>query len=516
MGGLSEEERRIEKMIKPFLHFQKSIIINKANIHKGGGFLSRKRPLLGILFLLLFGLSLYLPNLGVKEFQGEEGRRVVYALSMLETNSFLIPTLFGEPYFIKPPGFNWVLAGAFAITRDYSEWTARMVSSLSVILTSLFLLFLWKEVVKPSSLFTLLLPSLIYLTTPEVIDKALRAEIDAFYSLLVGLYVYLWFYLYEIKKRKSLSYLLAGIIAGFAVLTKTFQALLFFYLALVPYLYTERSLRDLFKLNRHFLFLFGVCLVFCSWIFSLHLKGIDITQIVDFWIGEYKSAASAKEMTPSQHFTAYTLGALFYLSPWLFFLSFYLKHLPKDNPLHYKLFKYSAFLFVLSYFFHFLFPGARFRYIMPSLSGFAILCAIPMLYLDKVFSFSLKKFFTALIVLVFIGKQAYAFFYYPYHTKNLNYYRRAALEVAELLQGKRTLYLCKAFPPHHLVYYLKYRYRAVDDFIYLREVEDCQSIPAGAFGFIERKSLEGMEIPRNWETIPLKVRKKDYFLIRVH
>jgi len=52
---------------------------------------------------------------------------------MLETKNFLIPTLFGEPYFTKPPVFNWVLAGAFAITRDYSEWTARMVSSLSVI-----------------------------------------------------------------------------------------------------------------------------------------------------------------------------------------------------------------------------------------------------------------------------------------------------------------------------------------------------------------------------------------------
>jgi 4-amino-4-deoxy-L-arabinose transferase-like glycosyltransferase len=476
--------------------------------------LSRKKLLLGLLFLLLFGLSLYLPNLGVKEFQGEEGRRVVYALSMLETKNFLIPTLFGEPYFTKPPVFNWVLAGAFAITRDYSEWTARMVSSLSIILTSLFLLFLWKDVVKPSSLFTLLLPSLIYLTTPEVIDKALRAEIDAFYSLLVGLYVYLWFYLYEIKNRKSLSYFLAGIIAGFAVLTKTFHALLFFYLALVPYLYTERSLRDLFKLNRHFLFLFGVSLVFCSWIFALHLKGIDIRQIVDSWIGEYKSAASAKEMTPSQHFTSYTFGALFSLSPWLFFLSFYLKHLPKDNPLHYKLFKYSAFLFILSYFFHFLFPGARFRYIMPSLSGFAILCAIPMLYLDRVFSFSLKKLFTALIVLVFIGKQAYTFFYYPYHAKNLNYFRRSALEVAELLQGKRTLYLCKALP-HHLVYYLKYRYRVVDDFIYLREIEDCRSIPAGAFVLIEKRSLEGMEIPRNWVTMPLKVRTKDYFLIKV-
>ncbi len=433
---------------------------------------------------------------------------------MLEAKNFLIPTLFGEPYYTKPPVFNWVLAGAFALTGDYSEWTARMVSSLSVILTSLFLLFLWKEVVKPTSSFTLFLPSLIYLTTPEVVDKALRAEIDAFYSLLVGLYIYLWFYLYEIKQKKSLSYLLAGIIAGLAVLTKTFQALVFFYLALVPYLYTERSLRDLFKVNRHFLFLFGVCLVFFSWIFALHLKGIDTRQIINSWIEEYKSTASAKEMTPTQHFTAFTIGALFSLSPWIFFLLFYFKNLPKDNPLIYKLFKYSAFLFIFSYLFHFLFPGARLRYIMPSLSGFSILCAILMLYREKVLSFSLKKLFIAFIALVFVGKQAFTFFYYSYHTKNLNYFRRSALKVAELLQGQRTIYLCKTIP-HHLLYYLKYRYRLVDDFVYLKELKDCQSLPVGAFVLAERKSLDDREIPQNWRIIPLKVRTKDYLLLQV-
>ena len=498
----------------PFWHFKKSIIINHTYFHNRGSLLAKKKLFLGIFFLLLFGLALYLPNLGVKEFQGEEGRRVLYALSMLETKNFLIPTLFGEPYLMKPPVFNWVLAGAFSLTHDYSEWTARLVSSLSVILTSLFLLFLWNEVVKPSSMFILLLPSLIYLTTPEVIDKALRAEIDAFYSLLVGLYIYLWFYLYEIKNKKTLAYFLAGIIAGLAVLTKTFHALLFYYLALLPYLYTERSLRDLFKFKRHFLFLFSVSLVFFSWILALHLKGIDIRLIIDSWIGEYKSAASAREMTPSQHFTAYTIGALFSLSPWLFFLLFYLKGLPKDNPLIYKLFKYSAFLFVFSYLFHFLFPGARFRYVMPSLSGFAILCAIPMLYREKLLSFSLKKFFIVLIALVFIGKQAYVFIYYPYHTQKLNYFRRSALEIAGLLKGQKTLYLCQVLP-HHLIYYLKYRYQFVDKFVYLKEVKDCLNLPSRAFILIERRSIEKIKIPRNWVTTPLKVRRKDYFLVMV-
>jgi len=476
--------------------------------------MSTKKFLFGILFLILFGLLLYLPFLGVIEFRGEEGRRVVYALYMLETKKFLIPTLFGEAYFTKPPLFNWVLAGAFYVFQNYSEFTARFVSSLSVISTSLLLALFWKNIVKPTSLYILLLPSLIYLTTPDVIDKALRAEIDAFYSFLVSLYVYLWFYLYEIKQRKSLAYLLAGIVAGFSILTKTFQGLIFFYLALIPYLFTEKTLYDLFKINRHFLFLLGAFFVFFSWILALHINGIEAKEILLSWIAEYKSAASAKEMTPSQHFFAFTIGAVFSLSPWLFFLIFYFKSLPKDDIYLYKLFKFSFFLFFFSYIFHLLFLGARFRYIMPSLSGFAFLCAMPLLYKEKILSLPAKKIFILLVIFVFLGKQIYSFVYYPYHVKNMNYFRNSALKVAELLQGKRTLYLCKAIP-HHLIYYMKYRYHFVDEFIYIKELKDCQNLPHGAFALAEKNSAEGIKLSVNWEIIPLKIRKKDYLLIKV-
>lgn len=187
--------------------------------------------------LVLFALVLYLPFLGAKEFKGEEGRRVLIALEMLEKGDFWVPSILGRPYLMKPPLFNWVLVLAFKVSGSFSEFTARLVSSISAILTALFLSLIWMEVLrkedpppfsgKEPSWWILLLPGLIYLTIPQVIDKALLAEIEAFYALLVTLSLYLWFYLFEVKGKRNLGFFVAGCFSGLAVLTKTFQALLF-------------------------------------------------------------------------------------------------------------------------------------------------------------------------------------------------------------------------------------------------------------------------------------------------
>jgi len=64
--------------------------------------------------LILWGI-LYLPGLGSLEFKGEEGRRVLPAVTMLRTGNWVLPHVGGEPYFNKPPFFNWLVAGSFKI-----------------------------------------------------------------------------------------------------------------------------------------------------------------------------------------------------------------------------------------------------------------------------------------------------------------------------------------------------------------------------------------------------------------
>src|ERR1044072_8286895 len=81
--------------------------------------------------------AIYLPGLGSWEIKGEEGRRILPAVTMLETGNFLVPQVGGEPYFRKPPLVNWLGAGSFKTTSIRNEWTARVPSVPSVPLVAL-------------------------------------------------------------------------------------------------------------------------------------------------------------------------------------------------------------------------------------------------------------------------------------------------------------------------------------------------------------------------------------------
>ena len=508
-----------------------------------------KKTLLIILILFLFGFALYFPFLGEKEFQGEEGRRVLIALQMLENKEFLIPELFNEPYFNKPPLFNWALAGFFFITKSYSEVTARLFSSLCLIFTSLFLVFIWQKLLTNtkktshnSSFIEILIPGLVFLATPEVIDKAIRAEIDGFYTMLITIAVYSWFYLYEVKNKRKTAYIVSGIFLGLGILTKTFQALVFFYLALFSYFIFKKRTKELLSIP-HILGIFTYLGIFSLWAILVSLK-IGIKPFIVAWINQYLSLAKAQEMSFSQHFKAYTIFAFLGYSPWLLFLISYKNKnfvsFIKSNPLFYNLAIFSFFLFSLSYIFHFLFPGARLRYILPSASGLIFLSTLPIYYYLKqnylpknlkilflkilpiinlilfvtgfIYLFSFPKYkpetifyifyfmffllnliillknfsspkylFSFLLIIVFLLKTLYVSFYYPLHKEEMNHFRNGAFKIANIV-GNKELYLCQT-TPHHLLYYLKYKYKLVPHIYYLKT---CSHLPKTVLFCLEK------------------------------
>ncbi|AEH22616.1 glycosyl transferase family 39 [Thermodesulfobacterium geofontis OPF15] len=534
-----------------------------------------KKTLLIISILFLFGFALYLPFLGEKEFQGEEGRRVLIALQMLENKEFLIPELFDEPYFNKPPLFNWALAGFFFITKSYSEVSARFFSSLCLILTSLFLVFIWKNFLTDyeknfpnPSLIEILIPGLIFLATPEVIDKAIRAEIDGFYTMLITIAVYSWFYLYEVKNKRKTAYIVSGIFLGLSILTKTFQALVFFYLTLFSYFLFKKRLKELLSIP-HILGIFTYLGIFSIWAILVSLK-IGFKPFIVAWIYQYLSLAKGQEMSFSQHFKAYTIFAFLGYSPWLLFLIFFKNKnfisFIKSNPLFYNLAIFSFFFFFLSYIFHFLFPGARLRYILPSASGLIFLSTLPIYYyirqnllpenLKALFlkiisivnlillvacfiylSFSKyrpetifyafyflfflinlivllktpsspKYLFYFLLSIVFLLKTLYVSFYYPLHKEEINHFRNGAFEIANIIGNKKELYLCQTIP-HHLLYYLKYKYKLIPHIYYLK---NCSNLPKNSFILFMEKNIPE-EILKNYKIYPLKIRTKSYFLV---
>ncbi|MDK2861606.1 MAG: hypothetical protein PWP33_809 [Thermodesulfobacterium sp.] len=537
-----------------------------------------------VLFLIAFGGALYFPFIGEKEFQGEEGRRVLIALQMLETKEFLFPKLFDTFYFLKPPGYNWFLALWFYLFKDFSEWTARASSAVSLIFTSLVFTWIWIKILKKEEIVeqkniswvVLGLPGLIFLTTPEVIDKAIRAEIDGFYTFLVSTSLFSWFYFYEIEKRRMVGFVLWGIFTGFAVLTKTFHALLFFYLAWIPYLIYFKRLKELFSIP-HFLGI-GVTLgIFITWL--LVSLGFDIT-LFKAWLGEYQGAVSGAEVSLTQHFEAFTLGFLIGYAPWIFFFlvlkekEFFKSFLDK-HPNFFRFFLFSLFLFVFSYLFHIFCLGARLRYMLPGVGGLVFVSSTVFLYLilekqrmiSKIgkicirflpwfcvflslsflaylmfkgfyyweaflttillmsggifFGFRFRKevtykgVFWFLVFCVFFIKQAYAAFYYSYHKEKFDYFRKAAKNLILTTGKNEVIYLCEE-TPHHLIYYGKYRYQALD-FIYLKNCNpDVVSKLKDRWILISKERFEslGFKEKKFSELRVLPVRKKLYFLVK--
>src|SRR5207249_6735605 len=68
-----------------------------------------------VLIIVLLWAAIYLPALGSLEIKGEEGRRILPAVSMLETRNYVIPRVGSESYFSKPPLINWLVAASFKL-----------------------------------------------------------------------------------------------------------------------------------------------------------------------------------------------------------------------------------------------------------------------------------------------------------------------------------------------------------------------------------------------------------------
>jgi hypothetical protein len=119
-----------------------------------------------------------------------------------------------------------------------------------------------------------------------------------------------------------------------------------------------------------------------------------------------------------------------------------------------------------------------------------------------------KYLFYFLLSIVFLLKTLYVSFYYPLHKEEINHFRNGAFEIANIIGNKKELYLCQT-TPHHLLYYLKYKYKLIPHIYYLK---NCSNLPKNSFILFMEKNIPE-EILKNYKIYPLKIRTKSYFLV---
>ncbi len=128
-----------------------------------------------VVLLLLLSGYLFFFGLNVGELWRTESLRAIIAREMLHSGNWIVPRLYGEPLFTKPPGMYALIALCSWPLGAVTEWTARLPSALAA--TGTLLLFFWyfrRQLGTGGGLLAaLILPmSMLWL------DKAPSAEID--------------------------------------------------------------------------------------------------------------------------------------------------------------------------------------------------------------------------------------------------------------------------------------------------------------------------------------------------
>jgi 4-amino-4-deoxy-L-arabinose transferase-like glycosyltransferase len=211
--------------------------------------------------VLLCWAAIYLPGLGSLEIKGEEGRRILPAITMIDTGNYLVPQVGSEPYYRKPPLVNWLVAASFKLIGLRNEWTARLPSAFCVLAVALTFLTVARSNLGANGS---LIAALIWLANFGMIEKGRLIEIEALYVSLFGLALIFWLSWWRQRRSAWLTWTVPSIFLGLGVLAKGPLHLLFFYAVVVAVLYNERELRKLLSIG-HLTGLLIMLGIFAAW-----------------------------------------------------------------------------------------------------------------------------------------------------------------------------------------------------------------------------------------------------------
>lgn len=184
-----------------------------------------------LLVISLLWAAIYLPALGSIEIKGEEGRRILPAVEMIERGDWLVPHFHGRPYLRKPPLVNWLIGASMEVCGARNEWTARLPSALAVLALAVTLATAARRWLGTESA---LLAAIFALTNIGMIEKGRLAELEAVYIALYGIAITLWLSWRAGGRSPWLVWLVPSVALGLGLLAKAPLHLLYFYAIAVP------------------------------------------------------------------------------------------------------------------------------------------------------------------------------------------------------------------------------------------------------------------------------------------
>jgi 4-amino-4-deoxy-L-arabinose transferase-like glycosyltransferase len=453
-----------------------------------------KSPLRAIASVTLLWAVIYLPALGSIAIKGEEGRRILPAVRMLETGNYIVPQVGSNPYYRKPPLVNWVVAASFKLFGVRTEWTARLPSALSVLAVAIAFVTVARATFGARGS---IIAAMIWLTNIGIIEKGRLIEIEALYVSLCGLAIILWLSFFLQKKSPWLMWLPAAVFLGLGLLAKGPTHLLFFYGIVIVVLAYWKDWRVLVH-PAHFVALAVMIGIAAAW--AIPFAHATTSQVViDKWSGQYTGRLTGIDFKLLDWIQNIPRSLIYFL-PWLLLFPFTrFSKLPQQN--EQRLARALAWGTAVPFLAVNLVPGGLARYSMPAIVPaswlLGMICAGNALQWprhwikdDRVWTKFVAAFVGLGIVIGAIGYPAAAIV-----LRDRQQVKKAAAEINALVPLNETLY---AVNPDYqpVLFYVKAP---------VQYVSDVQNLPRNARYFLVRHNNEANVLAaQNWA--PLRPR----------
>lgn len=484
-----------------------------------------------MIFLLMPALLI---NLGIVPLYAEEPRRATVALEMLLRGNWLVPTINGEVYQLKPPVFNWILASVYQTAGHPTELLTRLPSVISLLILGLIIFWTGKKYVSGS--FGALSAILFVTASGNLFFNVLLAEIDIFYSMVTYASLVSLFHFYQ-RKNYLVLFIVVYFLGAVGTLTKGLPSLLFTGLSVLVFFIVNKDFRKLFSLA-HLAGIMLYLVIIGGYFLAYSRQGDAISYLLSLSVESGKRFSGDTFWDYLQHMFLYPLDTLMNLLPvsvlviFIFrksfihdirvnsFLTFALLMLIVHFPVYwlppggrqrYIIMLYPFIVQILAYFYliYFKREKAKFRIfsmIVTTAIGFgAIACVVPlfiskMAFIQNLLLICLASFVLMAVIFIFqLRKPRYSIFSLIFALIILRIVfgftvlpvrasegvapanRQAALNIAAIVKGGEACILQPTYFPMQTTFYFEKERNEI--------LGVCNEIQPGKFHILEKAIL---------------------------
>ena len=268
--------------------------------------------------LIAVSFTAFLLNLDAVPFIGDEGIRTLVAFEMKTSGNFIVPTQFGEPYFNKPPLYNWCIMLTSTLFGGYGEWPSRITT---LVFLGLFAWSVYHFTRLKTDRMTAITMAFMLLTSGRILFwDSMLALIDICFSWIVYVNFMILFY-YGKQGRWQRMFLFSYLLFSVAFLLKGFPALVFQGISILVALYFHRALKSKFFSAAHWIGI-GIGVLPLVVYYLLYASQVSMDQVFSILFEQsiQRTPVRFTIWETVAHFFAFPFEQIYHFLPWSLFV----------------------------------------------------------------------------------------------------------------------------------------------------------------------------------------------------